>query len=645
MSKNYTTSTAALKATTIDSRLIAASGKIEVGDVVKDEQGNVTQGTQITPDGITTESITVEKDGVRTDLVELITDIAESIPTGIGVGTQAQPFDDSTPDTGFATGVNKINFKGKFVNVIKTANEGEVTLWIQENKSEEPYDKVTQPGGTSYIMYDTDDYVMPVEAGTSTTVHQVVAEGTNFTAVSMDAVNTAGETLCSTAAENSIWFRVNGGTVAQQPLIASTAQDPTTKENIHTPFTGTKVQDNVTLNITANTIWHNADAEDGKVPGQCEISFKFSAALASIIPNGGKVVIEYGVSKAQPTTWQTLTLVASKFATPTITGAEATLKTASTIAVSGINYLSSGTVYDVSATAISNTQHKIGKTANRLRISGAGGTSKNYTGSSTELKRTDDDSANANSSEAVFEYADTYTTGAAGTPGTNLQITLNASKHTDTGNPSGANTPITLSNQFWGVARTASSDAYELFQQENKRTDGAGDPIVFSNNRHAVVQYGKLYHAASTAYKTGYSGGTDGTGRWATTSTGNSFSRIFKNTSSDTCASLTIAPCNGSGTAITNDATFMNLARNGKINITLRGISSAGILEEAEWNCGKYASETGADPVVGMLKETKDNALVCTVAGLAFPKNMGCVITIEIVDSTAVVPPFRVDLV
>ena len=59
------------------------------------------------------------------------------------MGTQAQPFDDSTPDTGFMTGVTKINFKGKFVNVIKTSNPGEVTLWIQENESEEPYEQVT----------------------------------------------------------------------------------------------------------------------------------------------------------------------------------------------------------------------------------------------------------------------------------------------------------------------------------------------------------------------------------------------------------------------------------------------------------------------------------------------------------------------
>ena len=624
MSK-YTTTTAALKATTIDARKIS------------------------------TKSIEVEKaDGTKQDIVGLIEDVVESIPTGIGVGTKDQPFDDASPDTGFMTGVNKINFKGKFVNVIKTANEGEVTIWIQENGMEESYDKVTQPGGTSYVMYDTDDYTMPVTAGTSTTVHQVVAEGTNFSSVTMAAVNTAGEALCSTAAENSIWFRVNGGEVASRALIQSTAQDPTTKENIHTPFKGTLVQDNVTLNITDNTIYHNADAEDGRVPGQCEISFKFTAALASIIPNGGKVVIEYGVSKTQPTTWQTLTLVASKYNTPTITEPRATLKTASTITVSGINYLSSGSVYDVTATAISNTQHKIGNTSNRFRISGASGTAKNYTSATPKvsdstkvaLTRTDADKDNDHSSAAVFSFADTYTTGAAGTPGSNLQITLNASKHSDTGNPSGAGTNITLSDKFWGTSRTASTDAYELFMQENKRTDSAMAAITtFDASKYAVVQYGKLYHAASTTYKTGYAGGTDGSGRWATSSTGNKFSRIFKNTSTDTCASLTIAPCNASGTVITNDATFMNLARNGKIKITLRGINSSGSLESATWNCGKYSSETGSDPVVGMLKETKNNALVCTVAGLAFQKNKGCLIEIEIVDSTAVVPPFRVDLV
>jgi hypothetical protein len=57
MSKNYTTNTASLKATTIDTRILSTSSKIEVGNVVKDEQGNIIQGTKITPDGISTKSI------------------------------------------------------------------------------------------------------------------------------------------------------------------------------------------------------------------------------------------------------------------------------------------------------------------------------------------------------------------------------------------------------------------------------------------------------------------------------------------------------------------------------------------------------------------------------------------------------------
>jgi hypothetical protein len=59
MSKNYTTTTAALKATTIDSRKI------------------------------TTKSLEIEKaDGTKQNIVDLIEDVAESIPTGIGVGTK-----------------------------------------------------------------------------------------------------------------------------------------------------------------------------------------------------------------------------------------------------------------------------------------------------------------------------------------------------------------------------------------------------------------------------------------------------------------------------------------------------------------------------------------------------------------------------
>ena len=661
MSKNYTTSTASLKATTIDSRLLSASGKIEVGNVVKDEQGNITQGTQITPDGITTKSIAVEKDGVRTDLVDFVTDIAESIPTGIGVGTQKDPFDDSTPETGFATGISKINFKGKYVNVIKTSKADEVTLWIQPNESVADFDKVPTPATTSYKLYNTADYTLPVTAGNSTGVTQIQKEGTAFSDITLTAVNKDGASPSTiNSREDSIWWRVNGGEFAQQPITASIVKDGKgAGEDEYVPNISSKTKDSVTCTISANKIWHNADAEDGKVPGQAEVAFSLKVATATLAPNGGSIKVEYVVQKDEPTAdtqWTAINMFVSKYKDPAISTATATLTTPQTISVSGIKYLTTDSEYTVEATGIANTQHKIGNTSNRVRISGASGTAKNYAATTKRndqtsvnaLTRTDSNSSDANSSDAAFSFVDTYKVGATGTPGTAVSLTMHASKHSDTGNPSGVAKSISLGSKFWGASRTQSSDVYELFMQENKRTDASGAAFSdadFDVTTDAVVQNGKLFHVATTStdLKTGYAGGTSDSGKWTSTATQCSFCRIFKGTSSDTCASLTISDCNSSGTATTGTS-LSTLARNGKIEIRLRGISSTGALEAATWNCGKYSSETGTDPVVGMLKEVSNGKLVCTVAGLAFPKNKGCLIEVIIKDKTAVVSPFRVDL-
>lgn len=97
--KNYTTKTAALKATTIDTRLVDVSSNINIA-VTKDTDGNITGGTQINKNGIVTNALSLEVDGEQKDIATIIQENA-----GIGIGTQSEPFDDETPDTGFATGV------------------------------------------------------------------------------------------------------------------------------------------------------------------------------------------------------------------------------------------------------------------------------------------------------------------------------------------------------------------------------------------------------------------------------------------------------------------------------------------------------------------------------------------------------------
>lgn len=485
-----------------------------------------------------------------------------------------------------------------------------------------------------------------MSAGSQTAVAQVKKEGTAFDNITLTAQTAAGSTPVTISSKDySIWWRVNGGeTLGQFPILDSTTNKGKT---------GTVTADNVSCNVTANKVWTNDDAENGKVPGQAEVAFNFAITTASLAANGGSIRLEYVIQKDEPTVdteWTVINLFVSKYNDPSIATARADLNTASvkTIQVSGINYLASGNVYDVVATGIENTQHKINRTTNRVRLSGAGGTAKNYENGHTALTRTDDNKADTYSSDAVYSFADTYTVGATGTPGTTQTLSMHAAKYSDTGNPTGVAKVINLENTYWGASRVASSDAYELFQQETYRVKDDNTTWAsasFDATADAVVQAGKLYHVAGTAYKTGYSGGTSGSGRWTSTAAQCTFSRVFKNTSSDTCASVTISAANTSnGAALTTNA-LSSLVRAGKVDILLKGIASDGSLEAATWNCGKYASETGTSSVVGILKEISSNKLVCTVAGLAFPKNKGCLIQVVVKDTTVAVPPFRVDLV
>lgn len=401
-------------------------------------------------------------DGEHKDIATIIQENA-----GIGIGTQSEPFDDETPDTGFATGVQKINFKGKYVNVIRTEKDNEVTLWIQPNESVADFSKVSTPSTTNYILYNTDDYTLPVAAGSQTAVAQVKKEGTAFDNITLTAQTAAGDSPVTIGSKDySIWWRVNGGaTLGQFPILDSSTNKGKT---------GTVTADNVSCNVTANTVWTNDDAENGKVPGQAEVAFNFAIATASLAANGGSIRLEYVIQKDTPTVdteWTVINLFVSKYNDPSIATATATLNTASvkTIQVSGINYLASGNVYNVTATGIANTQHKINRTTNRVRLSGAGGTAKNYANGDAALTRTDDDSADTYSSDAVYSLADTYTVGATGTPGTTQTLAMHAAKYSDTGNPTGVAKVINLENTYWGASRVASSDAYELFQQETYR--------------------------------------------------------------------------------------------------------------------------------------------------------------------------------
>lgn len=619
---------------------VTINNVLNVGTIQESEEQEILNGTVITDKLISTKALEVEKDGKRVDLVSVIEKI------GVDIGTQEEPFDDDTPTTGFATGVQKINFKGKYVNVIKTENDNEVTLWIQPNESVADFKDVSTPDTVNYILYDTDDYTLPVQAGNQTAVTQVVKEGTAFSDIVLNAQTANGESPVTIKnKEYTIWWRVNGGnTLGSFPIM-----DPETQQS----KTGTVSTDGVSCNVIANTIWTNADAEQGKIPGQAEVDFNFTIATSILAPEGGNIKLEYVIQKDTPdieTTWSEVNLFVSKYNDPDIQAAKATRDTSSikTIQVSGINYLCEGNKYNIEATGITNTQHKINRITNRIRLTDNWFTDKKYEYNDAALSRTDEESDNEYASTAVYTLNDTYTIGEIGIPGEPPTLTLYATKYNDTNNPTGVAKVINLENTYWGLPRLHSMGLFEIFQEERLRVKADNTTwtsATFDPNTDAVVQYGKAYHVAGTLYKRGYSGGTNDTGRWTSTATTCSFNRVFRSNSTDTCASIIISDASPTIGTPLNTSVLSSLVRSDKVDILLRGVKDDGTLEEAVWNCGKYSSETGSSAIVGILKEISDGKLVCTIAGYAFNKNKGCLIQVIIKDKAVAVSPFCIDLI
>ena len=175
MAKNYTTKTASLRATSADVRTLDAK-KIKVKDTRADSP---TAGQQV-------------------DIVEML----GTVKSGIDIGKADNAYDTMEDTEGFAPASTKINFKGKYVTVVKK-DDGVIDLWFNENNSLPDFSSLSgQPAKntTVYVYSDaTDDFALPVAAGAPTKVTKTVSDGTNFGTVTMTAKSSSNAEVPSSA--------------------------------------------------------------------------------------------------------------------------------------------------------------------------------------------------------------------------------------------------------------------------------------------------------------------------------------------------------------------------------------------------------------------------------------------------------------
>ena len=518
---NYTTKTAALKATKADMRQVAVSKKL------------------------TSKEVWVEdRDKEMRSVLDIIDNAKES--AAISVGRDADKNWSVTNDE-VTNGVKKISFLGDYVNVVPVTNEDgstEVKLYIGENKSLEEATRteldVTLPTTSEVLFYtdDTDNYSLPsgVTANETKGNAVVVSDGTSYGTTTFTAKGgsfTTDQTDC-------IWVRTtyNYDTPSNWGKVQLNTNRGTYNRDTETPTNSTvsvaKVTDvtlpsGVSMNVGNYILTAEADAQYGKVPGRCETAFDFTIDWATIATlGGGNIKVEWGLGSANeagtaPSDAVTINsyerFFTEKKSVAMDNSVEASVTTpAYTTKVSGLEYLGKGTTVTVTTPNITNSQYKTAASTKRLSVV-AGGTTVEYTTDELTLVE-----GTTTKSDAVYKLD-------GDSPKSNvisLSSTGNGSatiKATPYGAAAGTERSATSVANFWGSI-PASTDKVEKFGVENtvanggyrmaKVTDAEGSydntkavndstmladipTTSYTGLVQAVCQYGQLKHPKNAA--------------------------------------------------------------------------------------------------------------------------------------------------
>lgn len=529
MATNYTTRTAALRATKADMRQVQVSKKIEIG-----KSGS---GTTVAEDEIKTTNLMISEDGTpageKVNVRTLIQNAADN--AAITVGRDSDK-DWNVDATSFPQ-IKKISFLGDYVNVVPSDTPGEVKLYIGENKSLPDMNMASlsgQPsGGTSYRVFTTaanDDFTLPVAAGNTATVYALPKEGTAFSDIKMTAKSSDATDTFTLDQTNFIWVRTkyNGGAYSAWGKISLALSRANIGFTASTTDGEVALPSGITSTIT-NKLLTTADAKDGKIPGRCETSFTLTIKPATIATkNGGTIEVQWIVANNKSATLtgepatsdtnaiKTITFFVSKYKDVAFASNTLTLGTITDTLtnVSGISYRTNGTKVVVTTPNINDSQWKVSRTGDERCIINAAGTS-------TTFKRTDASTTATDTNKLVL---------ASGTSITNSDAVYKVNQYVATLGKSGNTGTATISaiaygkgetgaisstvSNFWGDTSESVSNTYEPWGAETHRYadvacttawNGADDvttktvTIAGVNTIGAVAQYGQLMHPSKTS--------------------------------------------------------------------------------------------------------------------------------------------------
>ena len=376
MATNYTTKTAALKATMADIRKVEAtklmvspdgkssSEKKDVLELIGDAQDAATQAAS---------TALAEAKGELNDAIDAVSDKVDNMKMGIDIGTKDDPFEDGTDNVGFAPAISRINFKGAYVNVLYK-NDGTVDLWINPDNNKGKLKKATfTPPTTSTVPVfasSASEYVLPTTAGESFARCHGVSSAGSFTLYGeKDNAQVAEFSIGNLTSKIRVDVLVKGSTTP-----VATYTTPFIKGDVSTTKTN-----GITVTLGSLKEYKEADAENGFVPGTVSCTATVSLDLATILGKGNtwsaKVYLEQysvkdGIEKLENTT--ELGSTGNEYFA--YTSADAVISANPTVAantlktrwVSGVEYVDNGSTFDVTYGTISKStvmvsDHKINR--------------------------------------------------------------------------------------------------------------------------------------------------------------------------------------------------------------------------------------------------------------------------------------------
>lgn len=547
MATNYTTKTAALKATLADIRQVAVSKKIEVGS------GET--NTQITKDSVSAEDLYISVEGKeQRQSVKSLIQQAQSDATaaaGIQVGnsdnstTGVDTDSDGTFDT-VTGGLQKakgMNFCG---NVAVVPNgDGTVDLWFMTPNNEKGPSKITETLGTKRAMYVYDGAGDTLGIGDGAS-HANCRKTTETYTDTYKISGASGDIMSSENKIGKIKVEItkgDGTTLLEsfesdaicEASVTSMATDkdgkPTSRGG---SFTNTSTSGAIKIavtNVIDNKVDNKAginDTLDSKTPGY--VRFKSTVTtcpqkISSIKSNGGtaKVKVYFNNTLLTGTTnivyyyidkgGDNSTLASTDIGTPTLSYKPGTVNT-----ISGLKYDSSA-VIRVDIAGIKNTQlggaHSKAQSARAYCSDVSEPTNIKNVNSLAGTLTTSYASGTQAGADAVFSgYREAECTCTSAkivkinlTGGTTVQVFDQAGTASETAKAS-ASVP-TISTWLCKTASTADSDSYTIdgsknlkvtFTRDNKRVLADYNTLMTNKAVPAIDSYSNTALLSTTAY-------------------------------------------------------------------------------------------------------------------------------------------------